>query len=353
MATFRTRIHVTSERCFDERRQSPVRIVRFLAIAAALLASACASAPPPPACALPDRDRAWVNRAVDAWRFASREITGIERVPEFEAIYFSGDCTLVSGNALTIPYATKVNWTATPHGETIALPNGSDIPVGVTSFAAGEPGRRFFVMSTPTIWEAGKVGEGAKLETLMVAVMLHEGSHIAQLAPYGPRLGALIERNSLPDSFNDDSMQVRFKENAEFTASVKEETRLFLESAAETNAVKARALARQARQMMLARQARWQVGPDAYWVEAEDIWLTFEGAGQWVAYQWMKDPRGGATPAEEVYAKFTGGKWWSQTEGFALVMALDRIVGPSWKQHAFGDGKRTVLEMLDDALVQD
>jgi hypothetical protein len=34
-------------------------------------------------------------------------------------------------------------------------------------------------------------------------------------------------------------------------------------------------------------------------------------------------------------------------------MALDRIVGPSWKRHAFGDGARTVLEMLDDALAGD
>jgi hypothetical protein len=31
-------------------------------------------------------------------------------------------------------------------------------------------------------------------------------------------------------------------------------------------------------------------------------------------------------------------------------MALDRIVGPAWKKHAFGDGKQTVLEMLDAAL---
>jgi len=32
------------------------------------------------------------------------------------------------------------------------------------------------------------------------------------------------------------------------------------------------------------------------------------------------------------------------------VIALDRLAGPSWKQHAFGDGAKTVLEMPDDAL---
>lgn len=59
---------------------------------------------------------------------------------------------------------------------------------------------------------------------------------------------------------------------------------------------------------------------------------------------------GGARPPAEVMAKFTKGRFWSQTEGFAVVMALDRLVGPRWKLHAFGDGARTVLEMLDDAL---
>lgn len=81
--------------------------------------------------------------------------------------------------------------------------------------------------------------------------------------------------------------------------------------------------------------------------------LTFEGAGQWTGYQWLVHPRGGAQPPAEVMARFTRGRWWSQTEGFAVVMALDRIVGPRWKRHAFGDGARTVLEMLDDALAGD
>ncbi len=78
--------------------------------------------------------------------------------------------------------------------------------------------------------------------------------------------------------------------------------------------------------------------------------LTFEGSGQWAAYRWMVHPRGGAQPGEEVKPRYTKGRSWSQTEGFALVMALDRIAGPGWKEHAFGDGALTVLEMLDEAL---
>ncbi len=325
----------------------------FASVAVILPVSACASSPSaPPACALPERDRIWIDRALDAWRFASREITGIAPVAGFEAIFFNADCVMRSGNAFSSPTTNGVRWTTSRHAGTIAMPDGSEIPAGVTSFTAGAKGSTYFVMSTPSVWEAAGVGEGAALETTMIGVLLHEGSHVAQLAPYGPRLGALIERNHLPDSFNDNAVQERFKGNSEFAASVKEETQLFVDAAAAENDVEAKKLAREARRLMRERQARWVVGGDAYLAEAEDLWLTFEGAGQWTAYQWLIHPRGGARPPADVLARFIKGRWWSQTEGFALVMALDRIAGPHWKRHAYGDGAQTVLEMLDEALDQ-
>jgi hypothetical protein len=325
--------------------------VRTLAFAAVFAASACASSPAPRACTLPESDRVWIDRAIEAWRFASREITGIGSVSGFQAIFFSADCVLTSSNALSGSTAEGVTWTARAHTGKIALPDGSDMPAGVTSFAAGKKGRTYFVMSTPSVWEAAGVGQRPALDTSMVGVLLHEASHVAQVGPYGPRLGALIERYHLPETFNDDSLQERFEANAEIAASVKDETRIFLEAAAASDDREARRLAREARRLMRERQARWFVGDDAYFVEAENIWLTFEGAGQWTAYQWLVHPRGGAQPPAEVMARFTRGRWWSQTEGFALVLALDRIVGPRWKQHAYGDGAKTVLEMLDEALV--
>jgi len=112
---------------------------------------------------------------------------------------------------------------------------------------------------------------------------------------------------------------------------------MFLDAVDAKDEAEARTLAREGRRLMRERQARWFVGDDAYFVEAEDIWLTFEGAGQWTAYQWLIHPRGGARPPAEVMARFKKGPW-SQTEGFAIVMALDRIAGPRWKRHAFGDG---------------
>ena len=33
-------------------------------------------------------------------------------------------------------------------------------------------------------------------------------------------------------------------------------------------------------------------------------------------------------------------------------MTLDRLDGGKWRRHAFGDGTKTVLEMLDEALAE-
>ena len=291
-----------------------------------------------------------VDRALEAWQFTSREIAAVDHVPPHQVIFFSADCVLTSTNALSSATAGGVTWTASPHSGTVALPNGSEIPAGVISFARSDKSLSYVVMSTPSVWQAAGEGHRPPADTSMVAVLLHEATHVAQIRRYGQRLNALIDRHRLHDSFNDNILQKRFGTNVEFAASVKEETRLFLAAAAAQDDADAKRLAREARRLMRERHARWLVGDDAYFVEAENICLTFEGAAQWTGYQWSIHPRGGAGSPAEVMARFTRGRSWSQTQGFAAVMALHRLAGPQWKRHAFGDGARTVIEMLDDAL---
>jgi hypothetical protein len=289
---------------------------------------------------------------LEAWRFSAREITHIEHVRNFQAIFFDAHCVLSSPNALTNPGAEGVSWTATPHSGLITLPNGDQIPVGVTSFTSADQHLAYFVMATPSVWRAGGVDNpGIGLETMMVAVLLHEGSHVVQSATYGARIGALAEHNHLPDSFNDDSLQHEFESNSEFSASVARETDLFFQAAESSDDAATLSLARQAREMMKARETRWFVGDKAYWLEGEDIWLTFEGSGQWAGYQWVINPHGAAQPASVAIPNFARrSRWWSQNEGLAIALTLDRLGAREWTRHAFGDGSQTLLQMLDSAL---
>lgn len=76
-------------------------------------------------------------------------------------------------------------------------------------------------------------------------------------------------------------VQHRFGDNAEFAASVERETELFFQITNTSDLGEARRLAREARELMRARRARWYVVQTPYLADAEDTWLTLEGSGGW------------------------------------------------------------------------
>ncbi len=290
-------------------------------------------------------------RALEAWRFSTREITGVQPSADFGATFFDGACTLTSPNAFSAGDDAAVRWRAAPHDGVVTLPNGDEMPAGVTSFAMGGEEQFFFVMSTPSVWRAAGVpGDPLDLETLMTFVVLHEASHVAQMQTYGIRVGALAEANNLPEDFNDDAMQHRFGETEAFAESVRREIDLFVQAAAAPDDATALRLAREARAMMRTRAATYFVGEDAYFTEAEDIWLTFEGSGQWAGYRWLIHPQGMNLDADLARRAAMRSRWWSQNEGLAVALVLDRLGPADWHETAFGDGSRTLLEMLDAAL---
>lgn len=332
------------------------RIRIALGIASTLVIASCAPMRAPLAagttkqCSLGQADHAWLDASVAAWNMASSEITGIGQVQSITGIFFDASCVVESSTALN--GGPRV-WSGRLHNGTVQVPGGPSIPPGVISFAMGGEGRNFFVMSTPSVWRAAVRSDNGlgSLETLMTVVVLHEGTHVAQIPTYGKRIEALALREKLPEDFNDDSIQQRFRDTPEFAASIRREIELLLTAAEAPDRAEAVRLAREARQLMKARQERWYVGRDAYLNEAEDIWLSMEGSAQWGAYQWAIDPRGGRVPKAAAFHSFGRlNRWWSQDEGFAVFMALDRLSGGNWKRHAFGDGAKTGLQMLDEAI---
>ena len=337
-------------------RRSSLLLIALAALAgiAALAGNRAAHAAPAtqPDCAFSGADQAWLERALAAWQFTSRELTGLVQRGDFKGIFFDAGCVRSSDSALTLGGGTHAAWTAARHGGQVTLPDGSQIPAGVTSFSRASGGSVYFVMSTPSVWRAGGVSGGEiGLETMMVAVLLHEGSHVAQGATYGHRMEVLAERYHLPESFNDDSLQQRFQPDAAFSASVARETDLLFQAALAPDRAEALRLTREARTLMRAREDRYFVGDDAYYRDAEDIWLTMEGSGQWAGYQWVISPRGAAMPVSVAIPNFARrSRWWSQNEGLGLFLALDRLAGHGWKRHVYGDGAGTILQLLDAAL---
>lgn len=334
-----------------------MRQLRQLSIICVLLLFAsCTSATDVPAgataaCALSTEDQAWLDRAMDAWHYSVSNISEIDTVTSLDAVVFDDACYLTSSDAMTGTSASGSSWQAFAHDGMVTLPDGAEMPAIVTSFTQPDGPKPFFVMSTPAVWRAGEVdGMQLGLDNLMIAVLLHEGTHVVQLPTYGVRIGELIERFGLPDSFDDDSVQDQFEDDEEFAAAIAEETGLLLAASFAPSTDEARNLASQARNLMLQRQQRWFTGELAYLSAAESLWLTLEGSAQWVGFRWLTDPAGLDVSVDKAMEGFgQRSRWWSQKHGLALALAVDRL-NADWKDQAFDKGERTLTELLDEAL---
>ena len=248
-------------------------MLNFYAVAA--LAQTCTVSAP---------DRAWLNDALDAWRFSASEISGSGVDFAFEAMFFDADCVLRTASPFQQPSVSDVQWVPVPHAGKVTLPTGQVMPAGVTSFAGAASGHPFFVMATPSVWRAARVADGSLgLEKFMTAVLLHESAHVTQALSYGGRISALMQANRLPADFNDDSIQRQFGDNTDFAAAVQREISLLFDAAEAPDIATARSLAQQARTAMQARHSQWFTGNLAYLSEAEDLWLSLAGSGQWLA----------------------------------------------------------------------
>jgi hypothetical protein len=242
-------------------------------------------------------------------------------------------------------------WKSEPHSGTVRLPDGNEAPAQVTSFAGKDEKTQadFFVMALPSVWQGAKIPIAADPKGL-TAVFLHEYSHTRQIEPLKEVFAAANAARKMDDDTNDDSLQKHFQSDPIYVAVAEKEIDLLYRAAAEPDDGAARKLAGQALTLIEARQKRWFVGNDSYWKNYDDLFLTMEGFGQWVAYAWLADPGGGGMEAGAARDKMKGTRWWSQTEGLGLFLVIDRFV-PDWTKRAFAPTPALGIDLLRLAAV--
>lgn len=313
----------------------------------ALLAAALLNATPVDAeapCRLAEDERAWIDGAFRAWDHVRRQHLRLAETPRPTIVMFDVRCRYEARAE------GRLDWVGAPHDGTVRLPNGTTIPPAVTSFTAPGVGDAppFFAMALPSVWRAANIRSGLGLEVLLEAVLLHEYMHTRQAyfaTPYLERLG----RRYAIDDINDDGLQARFASDPAYVAAYEHERDLLYAAAAEADDARAAALAEEALRAMRARQGRF-TGADAYWKPLDDLFLTMEGVGQWSAYTWLIDPRGRALPPEVALREMRrGDRFWSQAEGLALILAVDRLL-PNWQALAFAPEPLLGAELLAAAV---
>jgi hypothetical protein len=291
-------------------------------------------------CSMNPLEKQWIDQALQASDHVMIERLHLPQEARPTIILFNQHCRFEAKGT------RPGRWAGTVHQGKIHLPNGTDVDAGVTSFASQDDktGERYFVMALPSVWAAANMPVAA--DNGLIAVFLHEFSHTRQMNALKPVFQAASAVYKMADDFSDDSLQKHFQDDPAYVAVIEKETELLFRAAAEPDPAEARALARQALSLMEARQRRWFVGAEAMWKPYDDLFLTMEGFGQWNAYAWLSDPRGGRMSIAAAQAKMRGrGKWWSQDEGFGLFLVIDRFV-PDWPARAFAAQPALGIDLL-------
>jgi len=295
-----------------------------------------------------------MQEALDAWFTTAHDRLSIYAGDPPDFVFFDDRCVYRTGSTAAGPAfegprysGRRLAWNAAPHGGKVALPGGGEVPAQVVSFAApyDHDARAFMVMALPSVWRAGDVHSALGLETLMTAVFVHEMTHTRQFYAFAPRMAALTARYHLGDDLTDDSLQDAFKNNPDYVAAYTLERDLLLQAAKEPDAARARALVARALEQARTRPARFFTGENAKWEELEDAFLTLEGIAQWAAWSWLTDPKGGGVDKARALTEFRrGGRFWSQDEGFLVMLAVDRFV-PRWREYAFDAQPEQIMRL--------
>lgn len=274
-------------------------------------------------------DRDWLESALGNWQRAERDYLLLEQRPLPTVIAIDGACSY------RLPQGSVADAEGQSHDGMVKLPDGAEVPLGPISFASGEGPGAYFAMSLPSVWRAAGVTSALGLERLMDGVLLHEIMHTRQSDLLSGLLGPLAAQAGVPDDeLTDDVVQERFGDDPDYVAAWEAERDLLFAAASAPDG-QVREFAGQALEQMRARRARWFAGDTAAFSALDDIFLTMEGMGQWMIWRYLLSPEGGGHSAVEAMPEVRrGGKRWSQDEGLALILTVDRLL-PDWRERAF------------------
>lgn len=290
------------------------------------LAPGPAWARPDGECVMQAADAAWLRASLEQW-LASQRVELQLADPSLPRVYaVDDDCLYV-----VVDQSLRTENASVHREGEVDLPSVGSIPVGPVSFAFAADG---FVMSLPSVWRNAGVKSEFGLERLMTGVLLHEIAHTRQSDMVAKIAEPAAIAAGLGDELSDDLLQERFAGVPGYEAAVRAETATLFAAAQAADEAGARGLAAHALHQMRARREHWLSGDNAHFAVFDDVFLTMEGTGQWLIYRYFVSSAGGGhTAADAEKETRRGGKWWSQDEGLALFLVIDRLL-PDWRERA-------------------
>ncbi|AZA79924.1 hypothetical protein EG347_21770 [Chryseobacterium sp. G0186] len=299
------------------------------------------------------------NQWFSAWSLVYKDIYKIDKLQPVQFVFFD-DTYVYSTSSVTIPKGKsikgyhllnlKLNWKKALHHDSLTLPDKTSVPVRIMSFASEIPTGRhesFFVMPLPSFWKkAGIKSEELGLDNLITGVFIHEFSHSQQMQNFGKNITQYEKQNNFGVPFNDDMIQAIFSENKDYLELYHSEINSLYSSIKDKKLDSEQLI----KGLSLINKRQTNYFKDKYQglKEIDDIFLTMEGLGQYSMYLWIIHPKGGKIDKNiALDGVRRNKKWWSQDEGLALFLILERLKAPElWAKDMFGPKISTVIELI-------
>lgn len=301
------------------------------------------------------------NKWFSAWKLVSKDLYKIDKIRPVEFVFFdekhvysTSNLTIKNGNSVKGPNLINLNlkWKKALHHDILTLPDKSIVPLNLMSFAAQIPGdsnNSFFVMPLPRFWEkSGVTSKELGLENLITGIFIHEFSHSQQMQNFGKRITDYEQHNNFGVPFSDDIVQTIFEKDSVYLKLYNKEVELFF-SVLQNDRIDKKIL-NESLTIMRQRQEEYFKGEYKNLAQIDNFFLTMEGLGQYSMYLWLINPKGGNIKKEIAVAGVRRRKnRWSQDEGFALFLILDKLTVPGkWAKDMFGYKTESVTDLIKE-----
>lgn len=318
-------------------------------------------------CPLMESDSRWIQEVLDGWIRASRDFLEINPDPLPRIVLFNSSCAWHIGAEPGDPPGSDridtplrfdgrpVPVQALPHDGAVMLPNGALLPAEIIAVAMPDSAGQdaFFVLALPELWRRHpQASEDPHLAIRIPSVALHEMIHTRQIPDLQRRVRAIGRRFDLSPRFDDDVVEDRFRASAEYRSMFVTERDLLYEAVAEPDTNRSIALVSEAISIAQRRRECFFTGNDEVYSELEGLFLNMEGVAEWVRFKsHQADPTWPTTDADIIAFLRGQDNSWSQDEGLALVLLLDRMV-PDWKRQILSPTMPSPWAILREAIFE-
>ena len=309
-----------------------------------------------------DKDSLFMNTVTKwfaAWELVSTEVYGVKKFDPVQFVFFdetfvysTSEITAAGGETVAGPglFGQKFNWRKKQHLDSLTLPDGRKVEATLMSFASEHKGNLpYFVMPLISVWKnAGVTSKELGLENLLTGVFLHEFSHSQQMKNFGKKITEFEKAHSYPTGFSDDIIQFIFSSNKSYVADFQIEVQLLYDAAENQDWRMMVNKTKNALFYMQLRHNRYFRDSLSHYPSIDRFFLTMEGIGQYSMYAWLTHPKGAGLPKERAIAGVRRGKkQWSQDEGFALFLIMERLAPvKTWSSQMFGNKLVDVITLI-------